>query len=258
MQCYKLVGYINILGIIPDFMYPVYLYNGEYFFSDGDIHKIREFKQIRESWKEKIVYLRETKLNIERNVGDENIYIYNFDDIKIVVGEGSEIVNAIKNDIPKSNILKSKLQDFCEEFSSDECLSERECTYVYKKYYGTGRRKTSVARVYITFGSGIIIVNNKNVSEYFPREMENFKVLAPLKLTNMKENLDLKISVRGGGYSGQAEAIRHGISRALINMDIDFKPILKEAGFLTRDSRMKERKKYGLKAARCAPQQSKR
>ena len=125
-------------------------------------------------------------------------------------------------------------------------------------YYGTGRRKSSVARVYLLPGSGKIIVNKRDIDDYFGFETLKLIIRQPLELTDTLGKFDVKVNVFGGGYTGQAGAIRHGISRALIQADDDFRPSLKKAGFLTRDPRMKERKKYGLKGARRAPQFSKR
>ena len=125
-------------------------------------------------------------------------------------------------------------------------------------YYGTGRRKKSVARVYLKDGSGKITVNKKDFDEYFKFETLKFIVKQPLNLTNNLSKFDIKVNVYGGGYTGQAGAIRHGIARALVVFDRDLKQILKKSGFMTRDPRMKERKKYGLKKARKAPQFSKR
>ena len=126
------------------------------------------------------------------------------------------------------------------------------------QYYGTGRRKSSAARVFIKPGNGKIVINQRSLEQYFGRETARMVVRQPLELVDMVEKLDLYITVKGGGISGQAGAIRHGISRALLQADADYRPVLKSAGFLTRDPRMKERKKYGLKAARRAPQFSKR
>lgn len=126
------------------------------------------------------------------------------------------------------------------------------------KYYGTGRRKCSVARVYLVAGSGKIVINKKNIDDYFGLETLKTIVRQPLALTDTVSKFDVLVNVYGGGTTGQAGAIRHGISRALLEADADFRPALKKAGFLTRDSRMKERKKYGLKKARRAPQFSKR
>ena len=126
------------------------------------------------------------------------------------------------------------------------------------KYYGTGRRKSSVARVYLVPGTGKITINKRDMDEYFGLETLKVVVRQPLTATETADKFDVLVNVRGGGYTGQAGAIRNGIARALLNVDADYRPVLKKAGFLTRDPRMKERKKYGLKAARRAPQFSKR
>ena len=118
------------------------------------------------------------------------------------------------------------------------------------RYYGTGRRKSSVARVYLVPGSGKITVNKRDIEEYFGLETLKLIIRQPLEVTGTTGKFDININVCGGGTTGQAGAIRHGISRALLEADSDFRPALKKAGFLTRDPRMKERKKYGLKAAR--------
>lgn len=125
-------------------------------------------------------------------------------------------------------------------------------------YYATGRRKTSTARVYLTSGSGNILINNRSIEDYFGRETARMIVRQPLELVELNERLDAKIFVRGGGNSGQAGAIRHGIARALANYDETLKPPLRKAGFITRDARAVERKKIGLHKARRAPQYSKR
>ena len=126
------------------------------------------------------------------------------------------------------------------------------------RYYGTGRRKSSVARVYLVPGTGKVTINKRDMDEYFGLDTLKLIVRQPLVLTETAEKYDVITTVRGGGFTGQAGAIRHGISRALLEVDGDLRPALKKAGFLTRDPRMKERKKYGLKAARRAPQFSKR
>jgi len=126
------------------------------------------------------------------------------------------------------------------------------------QYFGTGRRKTSVARVRLLPGNGNITINNRSIDEYF--DFETLRVIArePLVITETLDKYDVYVNVIGGGFTGQAGAIRHGIARALLKADEELRPILKKAGHLTRDSRMKERKKYGLKKARRAPQFSKR
>ena len=126
------------------------------------------------------------------------------------------------------------------------------------KYYGTGRRKSSVARVYLVPGTGNITINKRDIDEYLGLETLKVIVRQPLAATETADKFDVIVTVKGGGYTGQAGAIRHGIARALLQVDADYRPVLKAAGYLTRDPRMKERKKYGLKAARRAPQFSKR
>ena len=125
-------------------------------------------------------------------------------------------------------------------------------------YLGTGRRKSSVARVYMTAGTGVITVNGKTLDQYLPQEVLRMVVKSPLVITNTEGQFDVNINVYGGGLTGQAGAMRHGIARALLEVGEVYRPVLKSAGFLTRDSRAKERKKYGLKGARRAPQFSKR
>ena len=126
------------------------------------------------------------------------------------------------------------------------------------KYYGTGRRKSSIARVYLMPGKGNITINKRDIDEYFGLETLKVIVRQPLVATETEGKYDINVNVKGGGFTGQAGAVRHGIARALLTVDADFRPTLKKAGYLTRDPRMKERKKYGLKAARRAPQFSKR
>ena len=127
-----------------------------------------------------------------------------------------------------------------------------------ERYHGTGRRKKSIARVYLTPGKGNIVINKRDIDEYFGLETLKVIVRQPLAATDTVDKFDILVNVKGGGYTGQAGAIRHGIARALLTVDADYRPTLKKAGYLTRDPRMKERKKYGLKKARKAPQFSKR
>ena len=125
-------------------------------------------------------------------------------------------------------------------------------------YYSTGRRKTSTARVFLRKGSGAIVVNKRPLDEYFGRETARMIVRQPLEKTEMSDSFDISVTVKGGGMSGQAGAIRHGITRALIEYDSELRPSLRRAGFVTRDARQVERKKVGLHKARRAPQCSKR
>ncbi len=126
------------------------------------------------------------------------------------------------------------------------------------QYMGTGRRKSSVARVRLVPGAGKITINSREFTEYIPSPAVRLDVLQPLNLTNTATSYDVIVSVLGGGISGQAGAIRHGITRALLEVNPEFRPVLKKAGLITRDPRAKERKKYGLKGARRSPQFSKR
>ena len=133
--------------------------------------------------------------------------------------------------------------------------------YTPKKayFYGTGRRKSSIAKVRVyPNGTGAITINDRDIDNYFGMETLKYIVRQPLEATEMTGKVDLDVKVQGGGFTGQAGAIRFGLSRALLQIDPEYRPTLKQAGFLTRDPRMKERKKYGLKAARRAPQFSKR
>ena len=126
------------------------------------------------------------------------------------------------------------------------------------QYYGTGRRKSSVARVRLVPGTGRIIINNREFADYIPSAAVRLDVLQPLEITNTTTSYDVLVNVCGGGITGQAGAIRHGITRALMEVNADYRGPLKKAGLVTRDPRAKERKKYGLKAARRSPQFSKR
>ena len=126
------------------------------------------------------------------------------------------------------------------------------------QYYGTGRRKKSIARVRLVPGNGNITINKRDIEDYFDYDTLKVLVKEPLTITDTLDKYDVLVTVNGGGFTGQAGAVRHGISRALVKADEELRPILKKAGFLTRDPRMKERKKYGLKKARRASQFSKR
>lgn len=127
-----------------------------------------------------------------------------------------------------------------------------------RQYRGTGRRKTSVAQVRLLPGNGKFTINKRDIEDYFNYETLKIVAKSPLVLTETEGSFDIIVKVEGGGYTGQAGAVRHGIARALLEVDPEYRPVLKKAGFLTRDPRMKERKKYGLKKARRSPQFSKR
>ncbi|MDD5233577.1 MAG: 30S ribosomal protein S9 [Syntrophales bacterium] len=125
-------------------------------------------------------------------------------------------------------------------------------------HYATGKRKSSIARIWLKEGNGAVRVNDRNFEEYFPRESLRRLIFQPLEITGKRGKFDLYVNVQGGGISGQAGAVKHGIARALVEFDLDLRPVLKKAGFLTRDSRIKERKKYGQPGARKRFQFSKR
>jgi small subunit ribosomal protein S9 len=127
-----------------------------------------------------------------------------------------------------------------------------------ERYYATGKRKSAIARVWMLLGDGNIIINRRSIDEYLGTEISKMIVTQPLELTNTMGRYDIIVNVRGGGFSGQVGAIKHGISRALLKINPEFREPLKKAGFLTRDSRIKERKKYGLRSARARFQYSKR
>ena len=126
------------------------------------------------------------------------------------------------------------------------------------RFYATGKRKTSIARVWLKRGTGEFTINKRTMDEYFKRETLKMIIRQPFELTDTLSQYDVSVNVHGGGISGQAGAIRHGISKALLEINVDFRPVLKKAGFITRDSRIKERKKYGQKGARARYQYSKR
>ena len=127
-----------------------------------------------------------------------------------------------------------------------------------KRFYATGKRKSAIARVWLTDGSGIIKVNSKPMADYFTVEVARKLVYQPLQTTEMDHKVDVLVTVKGGGVTGQAGAVKHGIAKALLEYNADFRPVLKQAGFLTRDARVKERKKYGQRGARARFQFSKR
>ncbi len=127
-----------------------------------------------------------------------------------------------------------------------------------KRYYSTGKRKSAIARVWLKEGSGLILVNKKPMDEYFSVEMARKLVHQPMQLTDMDSKFDVMVTVTGGGVTGQAGAVKHGITKALLEYNPDLRPVLKKAGFITRDSRVKERKKYGQRGARARFQFSKR
>ena len=254
MRRYRLYGYINMFGIIPDFMYPVYYLNKEFFFAHGDDFFIQRFFKIKKDYLNEIQQLPEWYGQVQRQVGNEQIYIYVKWDGDILLGTGYGLVKRMIGMNVDQIILQKALEEFTKKFGENECKNLNPSA----RYYATGRRKTAVARVFLSAGKGKILINKKTIEEYFGIMYLNERVLSPLKLTGTENDIDLYITVKGGGISGQAEAVRHGIAQVLIKFDVESRKLLKDNGYLTRDSRMKERKKVGLRGARRKHQSSKR
>lgn len=255
LQEYKLIGFINLFDVIPDFVYPVFECGGEYYFQHGKNDQIEEFELVRSDIHSKIVPLmasESTTITIESNP----IYAFQSDDKTINHGCASYMRNYLRTFLTDDCLLRKEIDDFFDEIGT---RSKIKYISSQKYYYGTGRRKSSVARVRIyENGTGAIVINGRDINDYFGLETLKFIVNQPLVTTALVGRVDVVVTVAGGGVSGQAGAIRHGISRALVTLNSEYRTTLKAAGFMTRDPRMKERKKYGLKAARRAPQFSKR
>lgn len=253
MKHYKLYGYLNMFGLIPDFVYPVYIQDNKYYLANGNCERIEHFYQLKSDYVELVRKLPQWYTQIVKSEGSEQLYIYLMSDGQYLIGNGYKLLKQLKKIKVENEVLQNSVNRFILQFQDKENISNKKL-----QYYGTGRRKTSVARVYLTPGNGKITINKRSLEEYFGLEDLRNCVKQPLLLTETEHNLDVQVYVRGGGCSGQAGAIRHGISRALDEMDSKYHKVLKKEGYLTRDSRMKERKKYGLKGARRAPQYSKR
>lgn len=266
---YKLIGFLNMFNIVPDFVFPVFEFNGNLFFQEGKNDKIEKFSIAKSAIRTKIIPLCSNNIS---NISDEMfditsnpIYAFQTVDHEVIYGNSSFLKLFFHSYSPENEVLASEINDFLESIPSHLPSPSPIvlCTMpLYQpkieRYYGTGRRKTSTARVYIFQGKGNIVINNRDIDNYFG--LQNLKniVCQPLNLTDNLQNFDVRCTVSGGGVSGQAGAIRLGIARALLEYNSDFRSLLKSEGLLTRDPRMKERKKYGLKAARKSPQFSKR
>ena len=255
LKKYKLIGFVNLFNVIPDFVYPVFEFGGDYFFQHGKNDKIEEFEKVRDDICSKIIPLTDnadTTITVESNP----VYAFQNDDKTIRYGHVSYMKEYLLTVNTEDCILRKEIKDFF-----DEVIPKSKIQTISKKkyYHGTGRRKSSVARVRVyENGTGSITINGRDIDEYFGLDTLKLIVRQPLVTSDLTEKVDVVVTVTGGGVSGQAGAIRHGISRALVAMNPETRPALKAAGFMTRDPRMKERKKYGLKAARRAPQFSKR
>ncbi len=259
LNLYKLTGFIDLFDIIPNFVFPVFEKDGKLFFQNGHKNRIEEFVEVKKSVYSKLIPLQNCKskeIIIDQTA--DPIYAFRKDASKIEFGDASYFQKFFQDYTTEDNLLKKKINDFLEEISV-----KRENSGWYRPksayFYGTGRRKSSVARVRIfPNGTGLISINGRDIEDYFGLETLKMVVRQPLNTTGTIGKVDVTATVIGGGVTGQAGALRHGISRALLEMNPEHRTILKAAGFLTRDPRMKERKKYGLKAARRAPQFSKR
>lgn len=252
---YKLVGFINLFGIIPDFVYPVFECKGECYFQHGNNDRIEEFEKVKSDLCQQIIPLigsKSTTIDLSSNP----IYAFQSEEENIYYGHTPDMKKYLATIKTDDSILSKEIHDFFIEVGAQ---MKSQYTPAKKYYYGTGRRKSSVARVRIyEDGTGAIVINGRDINDYFGMETLKLIVNQPLVITNLVGRVNIVATVAGGGVSGQAGAIRHGISRALVTLNSEYRPSLKAAGLMTRDSRKKERKKYGLKAARRASQFSKR
>lgn len=252
---YKLVGFINLFGVIPDFVYPVFEREGEYYFQHGNNDRIEEFEKVKSDLYQQVIPLIDRK-NTIIDLDSDPIYAFQSEEQNIHYGHAPDIKKYLLTVKTDDSILSKEIRDFFIEVGDQK---KSQYTPAKKYYYGTGRRKSSVARVRVyENGTGAIVINGRDINDYFGLETLKLIVNQPLVTTDLVGRVDVIATVAGGGVSGQAGAIRHGISRALVTLNSEYRPYLKAAGFMTRDPRMKERKKYGLKAARRAPQFSKR
>ena len=255
---YKLIGFIDLFDIIPNFVYPVFEKEGRWFFQHGHQDRVEEFVEVKQSVFSRLIPVNEWEEDkIIIDITSNPIYAFREDADKIEYGDSYFFQKYFKYYTTRDVLLQKKIEDFLGEIPKRQT---KLLIYPPKKpfFYGTGRRKHSVARVRVYPGSGKITINNRDIDDYF--RLDTLKLIArqPLALTGTTEKFDIICTVAGGGVTGQAGAIRHGLSRALLQYSEELRPVLKKAGFLTRDPRMKERKKYSLKAARRAPQFSKR
>lgn len=251
---YQLIGFINLFDIIPDFVFPVFKHGEYFYFQNGENDQIKEFERVKPSAYSRIIHFKDNP-KISLTIESKPIYAFQVDETVVKYGDAMQLGTILKDIVIDDDILRKEITDFFNETNNQSKMQYISAT---PYFYGTGRRKSSVARVRLYAGSGKITVNGRDIEEYFALDTLKLIVRQPLELTDSTNKFDVVVTVAGGGVSGQAGAIRHGISRALLQTDDEVRPLLKKAGFLTRDPRMKERKKYGLKAARRAPQFSKR
>lgn len=263
MKEYKLFGFLNMFELVPDFIIPIFELQNIFYIQEGENDQISAIVPLKQEFYSKVI-----AMNKYRHVQylPDHLYItttsspkYAFQSSKnnIVFGDSKVLLEYLDTFYTTDDILKQEIDDFRDDIGY-RVVTIFEKTARILQFYGTGRRKSSVARVYLRCGTGKIKINKRDIDEYFGLETLKVIVRQPLIATDTVNKFDVIVNVHGGGFTGQAGAIRHGISRALLQVDETFRPTLKKEGFLTRDPRMKERKKYGLKAARCAPQFSKR
>lgn len=268
MKTYRLVGFLNLFDIVPDFVYPVFENNDLYYFQDEHNGKIIDFVLVKSSVYPMVTKTNEYKrvLGIKKTVlqiGSKSIYAFQIERGKIICGERMLMLKFFTTYSTNNEILKREIAVFRQELINPEGIK----TYIKRqsvekqksvsrgyKFFGTGRRKKSIARVYLFSGKGDITINKRPIDDYFGLETLKIIVRQPLVATETADKFDVIVSVMGGGYTSQAGAIRHGIAKALLQVDENYRPVFKKAGFLTRDPRIKVRKKYGFETARRVPQ----
>ena len=272
MRQYKLIGFLNMFSFVPDFVYPIFQNEGVYYFQEGYNDKINDFVPVKSSvysMIKKIDSYEEFvgKNNIILTVDTKPIYAFQIEQNKLVCGDSNYILEFFKSYSTDNVVLREEIEDLKNELvnsmnsqKNKEKVSLHEIRYTHRKggYWGLGRRKNSAARVYLVPGTGKITINKRDINEYFKLETLKLVVCQPLVATETVDKFDVLVNVKGGGYTGQAGAIRNGIARALLQVDANYLPTLKASGYLTRVPRMKERKEYSLKAARRMPHLSKK
>lgn len=246
---YNLYGYLNLFPGLSGFLYPVFQKNGTLYLADGDIHHIFSFHPLKPDYITSINPLA-SYTNTLYCAGCHYPHIYQKENGQLYIGSEKQLFDQLRGYQLTNPVLQEELDDFLSELNI-LCAP-------LTPYYGTGRRKKAVARVFLYEGTGKITINHRKATEYFTNIQHAQTIQHPFLITSTSQLFDAYITVKGGGIAGQAGAIRHGISRALLKYDLEYRTILKAEGFLTRDSRMKERKKPGMKGARKSPQFSKR
>lgn len=255
---YILIGTLNLLGIFPDFVLPVFKNGETYYFQDGENNTINRFEKVKETTIPRIVPTLDNRYNsITISVNSAPLYAFQTDENHFVIGDASRLCSFFETYQSKNEILTKEINDFYHDvgISKDQSIY---FPFRQEEFHSVGRRKKAIARVRLIPGNGNILINKRSIDDYFCHATLKSVVRQPLVLTDTLGQFDVIIICKGGGFTGQAGAIRHGIARALVKANSDLKPAIKKAGYLTRDPRMKERKKYGLKSARRAPQFSKR